>query len=357
MMDLTNCRNISIYLGGACNFACQYCDREEIKSSVGYSVMRPNQVPDILRFFDEISKTDTGRSLPVDVISFFGGEPFVHIAVMEEIINQVSSMFPGMKFFIQTNGSLIMKNQDFITRHAGNLRISISHDMSFQSINRTVYDLGEVLDFLRDVGVDMIQIQHVLPVNRQDAFSIDHYASIVKTFSQHRVDRLSLIPLRHIRGFGRFRTLVNDVPPAEVFQKLIQLVQMLYVQGIPTVVDGMEEKIEKSYFNAHKQLVLSPDGYLYPEFDFIEYKVEGARIGQWQGNITLNRSTSDDHLIWEKCHTCPARNQCGIKYLYGIFGQEPDNTCLAINGMYMAVIRHNLALRQAGNLLNVVGMK
>lgn len=359
MHKLGHCRNVSVYLGGNCNFDCRYCDRGPIKDSVGYSAMRKEHVPAIVRFLEDVSEDmpDGRKFLPLDIISFFGGEPFVFIIVMDEVIRQVSEKWPEMKFFIQTNGSLILKHEEFIRRWGDKLRISISHDFSFQGLNRTVYDIDATLELLRDAKVDFIQMQHVLPVNRPDAFSIDHFSSIVKVFARHKVDRLSLIPLRHLRGHGRFTTFVKDVPLDVLFKKLLQMVQLLWVQGVNVVVDGMESGIEKSYFDDHKQLVLGPDGYLYPEFDFVEYKVEGARVGEWLNATVLNRSTSDDHLIWDTCKACPARHQCGIKYLYRMFSDEaPDGFCAKVNQMYMMIIRHNLKLKSAPNLFDLVGV-
>ena len=386
---LNGVKTVAIFCGSKCNYNCVYCDRIPIKESVGYTALRLKDVPQIVRFLEDISETvpceechkapsvmdddgniipdicpscngtKTRNYLPIDTISFFGGEPFLFFPVMEAVVEQVIAKWPKMFFFIQTNGSYLTEpdKETFIRKYAKNLRVSISHDFSFQSLNRTEFDIGAALTLLKDAKVDFVQMQHVLPVNRPDAFSIDHVASIVKIFARYKVDRLSLIPLRHIRGFGRFTTFVKEVPLDILFRKMLQLVHKLWVEGINVVVDGMEQAIEKSYFNDHKQLVIAPDGYLYPEFDFVEYKVHGARVGEWLNKTELNRSTNDDHLIWDKCKTCPARNQCGIKYLYKMFSdEEPDGYCLHVNRMYMTIINHNLKLKKSKNLFDLVGI-
>ena len=81
--DLTKCGDISIYLGGNCNFDCDYCDRGPIKEAAGYTQMTPKDVPAIMRFLQDVS--NDGK-FPVDMLSFFGGEPFVFIKVMDRVI-------------------------------------------------------------------------------------------------------------------------------------------------------------------------------------------------------------------------------------------------------------------------------
>ena len=355
MSMLNNCDDISVYLGGHCNFNCSYCDRDNIRDSVGYSRMGVDDVGEMMSFLRNIYID--GR-LPVDVFSFFGGEPLLFVKVMDKLMDAlIADGNTHLRFFLQTNGSLLLKNEDFVRKWGPRLRISISYDFSFQGLNRTVYDIDKTLTLLKESNVDFIQMQHVLPVNRPDAFSIDHLSSIVKLFGKYKLDRLSLIPLRHIRGHNRFKTLVDEVPLPLVFQKLTQLLQLLWVYGINTVLDGMEGKIAKSYFKDHKQLILGPDGYLYPEYDFIEYAVTDARIGKWRGETVLNRDTSDDHLIDSKCHSCSARHECGIKYLFKMFSQTPDDSCLKVNQMYMLANRHNLNLRESPSLMDTVGVQ
>lgn len=357
MSLLGNCRTVAIFLGSVCNYACSYCDRDYLTNRDN---MRKDQVPSIIRFLTDLSEEVevdgvTKRYLPIDTISFFGGEPFVFVTVMDEIIAQANEIWPDMKFFIQTNGSLLLRHDWFVRKWASKLRISISYDFSFQGINRSEFDIDSTLALLKDSGVEFVQLQHVLPVNRPDAFSIDHITSIVKIFARHKVNRLSLIPLRHVRGDGRFKTFIDEVPIPALFSKMIQLTHIIKAWGINMVVDGMEHGIEKSYFDDHKQLVIAPDGYLYPEFDFIEYKVTTARVGEWEQRTVINRTTNDDHLIQSRCLECPGRGQCGIKYLYKMFNHQPDDNCLVVNRMYMSIIRHNLKLRDT-NLLQTIGI-
>lgn len=353
-LNLTKCRNISVYLGGNCNFACHYCDREMIKEHVGYSAMKVEDVPNIVRFIKDVTQ-DTDH--PLYMVSFFGGEPFVFVKVMDAVITQLTAAgYENLKFLVQTNGSLIMKNQDFITKWNKRLHISISYDFAFQETNRSAYDIEETLAFLKK-HVNHVQMQYVVPVNRPDCFTVDKLAAVVRLYEKYQMDRLSLIPLRHLRGPGRFKTFIDEVPLEHVFQKMIQFVQLLHVYNINVVVDGMVHGIEKSYFNDHKQLVIAPDGRLYPEFDFVEYKVVDAAIGEWRDRTLVEPVKDDSNIIHERCHSCEQRNKCGIKYLYKMWADKPDDNCLKASKMYEFIIRHVFKLKEVGNIVNVVGIK
>jgi radical SAM protein with 4Fe4S-binding SPASM domain len=146
------------------------------------------------------------------------------------------------------------------------------------------------------------------------------------------------------------------VPINELFKKLLQFVQILHLYNINVVVDGMVNSIEKSYFNDHKQIVLAPDGHLYPEFDFVEYKVTDARIGEWRDRIAVNPITSDNHLTHTRCHECPAKEKCGIKFLYKMWAEKPDEDCLQVSRMYEFIIRHLFKLKET-NITEVIGIK
>lgn len=352
--DLSKCGNISVYLGGNCNFDCDYCDRGPIKEAVGYTQMTPHDVPSIMRFLKDVASED--GKLPVDMISFFGGEPFVFIKVMDKIIEESLELWPDMKFLIQTNGSNIIIHEDFIKRYGKSLHVSISYDFNYQGVNRTVFDIDRTLEILKENGC-WTQMQYVMPVMRPDCFSVDNLATIVKMFGKYKINRLSLIALRHLRGPGRFKTFIDDVPLEYVMQKYVQWVQLLHVYGINAVVDGMIHDIEKSYFDNHKQLIMAPDGYLYPEYDFVEYKIHGARIGEWKNQTLIERKKDDSHLMHDRCHDCPARNKCGIKYLYKMWADAPDENCLKASQVYEFIIRHNLALKKVGNIANVIGIE
>jgi len=354
-LNLTKCRNISVYLGGNCNFNCTYCDRDMIKDAVGYSAMSMKDVPRIIEFIKEVAHDDP--DYPMYMISFFGGEPFVFVKVMDAIIKGVvDAGFDETKFLIQSNGSLILEHKEFIERWNKKLHISISYDFAYQEMHRTTYDIDATLSFLKGT-VNHVQMQSVVPVNKPDCFTVDKLQSIVQLYEKYQMDRLSLIPLRHLRGPGRFKTFISEVPLEHVFQKMLQFVQILHLYKINVVVDGMINHIEKSYFDEHKQIVIAPDGHLYPEFDFVEYKVEGARIGEWRDDIWVNTSTDDHHLSHTRCHTCPAYGKCGIKYLYKMWADKPEAECYKASQFYEMIIRHLFALKDAGELFKVIGIK
>ena len=69
---MKNVNTISIYLGDTCNFNCQYCDRDYIKSLGGQNMSK--QYIQKLKTFFEWAFNQPNR---VDRIALHGGEPFL----------------------------------------------------------------------------------------------------------------------------------------------------------------------------------------------------------------------------------------------------------------------------------------
>lgn len=363
-MQITGAEYLSIYLGNVCNFDCSYCDREYIKSTVGGQKMQRCDVDSIIHFI-ELLKTPSG-AFPVKMLNFHGGEPFVYIDVIDDILSRIDEMFPGsvFPFYIQTNGSLITKNEWFLKKWRGRLFVSISYDFVFQSENRTHFDITAAIHSLvsAGVGVDMIQFQFVIPIHKQDAFSLDTIKSIINICTKNDIKRINLIPLRHIRGKDKFRVVVDEINLPAFFGAFIKFVEVLYVLGMTVVIDGQEHDFDKHYFTNHKQLILSPDGLIYPEYDFLEYKMYDTVIGRWKKNSTAHvelvrdNVAQEENLIPHACISCTSRDQCGLKFLYKEFGKTPAGNCIKFYQMMDVAIKHAQKLRKHPTLLHSIGI-
>lgn len=351
---LEGCRDISIYLGNVCNFNCTYCDRDYIKTSIGGQHMTTADIPKIVNFLRTVGAAD----VPPDMISFHGGEPFSYVKVMDKIIEAITEVVTGeYPIFIQTNGSQITQNEWFFEKWGNRLTISISYDFLYQDINRTLFDINAVIILLKRSGVRHIQFQYVMPIHDPKVFSLNAIRSITSVCFKHGINHINLIPLRHIRGKDKFRVIVEELNIRQFFDAFVKFVQMLYVMGIDVVIDGHSQDIDKQYFDNHKQLVLSPDGYIYPEYDFLEYKRTETSIGTWKSDVKLERSGhNEDTLICEKCVTCNARSACGLKYLHKLFDSEPGDNCVHFYTMLNIAIKHSQKLKQKPNLLEWIGI-
>lgn len=362
MIQHDGIQDVSIYLGNVCNFDCSYCDRDYIKTTIGGQHFKKHDVPDIINFLQSLI-TPNGN-FPAKMISFHGGEPFVYVDVMDAILTQLELILPDndLIYFIQTNGSLITKTENFLKKWGAKLAVSISYDFLFQPNNRTEYDIQAATLTLRRAGVTKIQFQTVLPIQLPNVFSMDMIKNILNITSECGVTHINLIPLRHIRGKDKFNVILDSIDMDEFFIAFTRFVEILYVMGIYVVVDGHSKEIDKHYFSNHKQMILSPDGLIYPEYDFLEYKMTKASIGGWRSTkvipISIERTneTQEDTLILTECSNCVHRDMCGLKFLYQEFDKRPQGNCRDFYSKLGVIIKHVHKLQQHRTLLHSIGI-
>lgn len=360
--SVAGAQDISIYLGNVCNFDCSYCDRAYIKDTSGGQRLKTGDLDDIIKFLESLI-THEGI-LPVNMISFHGGEPFVYAPIMDAILTRIEQLLPNneLVYFIQSNGSLILSSEWFIKKWGNRLTVSISYDFLFQPINRTDYDIQQTVALLKQHSVMNVQYQTVLPIQDPTVFSMDMIKNIVSTCNSTGVTHINLIPLRHIRGRDKFKVILDDLDINAFFMAFVKFVEILYVMGVHVVVDGHSADIDKRYFSNHKQLILSPDGLIYPEYDFLEYKMTNAAIGKWRTTptnvITIHRADTlqESTLISDGCNVCEMKEYCGLKFLYHEFDKEPGGACREFYKRLNVIIQHVHKLQQHPTLLHSIGI-
>ena len=168
-----------------------------------------------------------------------------------------------------------------------------------------------------------------MPVSDRRVFSLDCVKDIVDKINRTRNQKrtINLIPLRHFRGGEKFTTFIEDMNIPQFADAFIRFINTLYNYNIEVFVDGNYETIDKNYFGEHYKMILSPDGYIYPEYDFCEYKSPEFRVGNWKGAVSFNNYNQEEDFIPEKCVTCPSRPVCGLKYLHKMFDTPPGDKC------------------------------
>jgi MoaA/NifB/PqqE/SkfB family radical SAM enzyme len=348
---LSKTKMLIYYLGNKCNFDCTYCDRGYIEKLGGQSAN--NSTVEGMRDFTEWAAKQKNE---ITQVSFHGGEPLLFIKRMDEMMSWLLPIAENnnWKISITTNGSLIEKNKWFFEKYSNKLTATISYDFMFQEKNREQFDIYSMAKVLND-HTEYWKWQFVLPIDDPRSLSLDSIKSVVSTCYKTNCRIVNIIPLRHHRGKDKFEVLLDNINLEQYFGAFLDYIQILYIKKINVFIDGNYYNIDKAYFGEHNKVILSPDGYIYPEFDFLEYKVENARIGSWR-NKQIWKPLGDESRIHKKCESCEMKPSCGLKYLYKLFGTYPSGKCQKFYEYTNMVIMHNSELKKQKNLVSWIGI-
>ena len=323
---MKNVNTVAIYLGDTCNFDCVYCDRSYIKNDIGGQNFTNHHLKLIKNFFTQVYKDPDCK---IDRIALHGGEPFLYVKRMDQILESLKDDFldkHGLYVSITTNASLIEKEQWFIEKWRRYLRFTFSYDFIYQKQNRTEFDIYKTIELCNYYNIP-IHWQFVQPITDRKAFSLELVADILDKVSRCKTRSINLIPLRHHRGGEKFKTFVEELDIHQFADAFMRFINMLYNYNIFVYIDGNYGVTDKNYFGDHYKLILSPDGYIYPEYDFCEYKTTEFQIGRWTDGLSPNYIPTfiknEYTKFKQKCNTCSSKDTCGLKYLYSMFDKEP----------------------------------
>lgn len=344
--------HVVIYLGDTCNFDCTYCDRAFIKYDVGSQNLKNSDFSEVVEFLKVLSETPNN----VKYVSFHGGEPLLYIKKIDRILDQAAPYINkiGAKWAMTTNGSLIPEHEWFFKKWGHNLSITLSYDFKYQEVNREPIDLDNISRIIHENNA-CILLQFVVPTNIADAYEIDTAASVINSCKKLRCHTVNIIPLRHLRGKRKFQVVLDDLDMKWFPIRFMRFIHTLYVQGLNIHIDGNYDKIDKQYLNNHSKLILGPDGYIYPEFDFLEYKNYDYRVGEWRNKIELYRVGEEDSKLLDQCRECPLKSSCGLKYLYKMFDETPQGNCVEFYKIIDLMVQHLAKLKTQPTLLHWIG--
>lgn len=331
---MKNVNSVSVYLGNTCNFDCSYCDREYIAKDIGGQSFTNRHIILVKNFFTQIFKNPDCK---VDRVVLHGGEPFLYVKRMDQILEELKEDFldgRGLFVSITTNASLLIEEEWFLQKWRKYLRFTFSYDFIYQKKNREEFDIYKTIEICNKYNIP-IHWQFVMPITDSKVFSLDCVKDIVDKVSKCKTRSINLIPLRHHRGGRKFETFVEDLNIPQFADAFMRFVNMLYNLNIMVFIDGNYGSTDKNYFGDHYKMILATDGYIYPEYDFCEYKSEAFRIGRWTDGLSSNyepvffNKNSDAEIshINTKCITCPSRSLCGLKFLHKMFNTEPGVKC------------------------------
>ena len=306
----------------------------------------------MLEFFSWVASTPN----QIERVSFHGGEPLLFIKRMDEIMEWLQPLAKQNKWKLSftSNGSLVKENEWFFEKYSGIFAATISFDFMFQQLNRELFDVDAMAEVLNK-HCDHWLWQFVLPIDHPAAFSLDLVENIVYWCYKTNCRVVNVIPLRHKRGKDKFDVIIDRLDLKQFLGGFIEFIQILYIKKLTVFIDGNYDRIDKAYFGEHQKAVLSPDGYLYPEFDFLEYKVEDSRIGNWRTK-ELWQNKGDEGRIPDSCLGCEKRPSCGLKYLYHLFDETPKGSCKEFYTYVDYAIMHNAKLQEQKTLLHHIGI-
>lgn len=358
---LSECIQVSIYLGNTCNFNCNYCDRDYIANSIGNQAVNRTQIDHIENFFNQIYKES---DLKIRQIAFHGGEPFLFVKRMDQIIERLKPILDehNLKVLVTTNTSLILENKWFLEKWKRYLRFTFSYDFIFQEENRGYVDIDAVGKLCNELNIP-IMWQFVMPVTDPRVFSLEVANDIIEKSKYSAEKSITLIPLRHYRGEEKFKDFFDEINPYTFASDFMRFINVLFSYGLRARIDGAYKVVDKNYTGKHYKVILFPDGYMYPEYDFGEYQAKDFRIGQWYNKDAVQikqlpfvptftydpDNSREDSLLHEKCRTCVVRADCGIKYLYKLFDKPPKSSCVPFYRAVNELVEYSTKLNTKDN--------
>jgi len=124
--------SLELILTNECNFNCKYCYQKNtiFQKNKEFNLLNKNKI------FKLIDMLFTEKN-EIKEIVFSGGEPFLKIDLLKEVINHISYISNNVNFVIITNGSInIQPYHDFLIEHNVKIKISIDGSRSVNSKNR-----------------------------------------------------------------------------------------------------------------------------------------------------------------------------------------------------------------------------
>jgi sulfatase maturation enzyme AslB (radical SAM superfamily) len=339
-------------MGDTCNFDCHYCDRGYIKDVIGSQNLKGSSLDYLEKLIDDM--IDEGAN--IKNFSFHGGEPFLYIKKIDVILDRLWTKIESLgveKFNMTTNGSLIAENEWFMEKWGSKFHITLSYDFNFQGRNREIFDFHKMVEVVQKNN-SSIQFQFVVPIDDPEGLSIDTVYHVIKDMRAAGSNVINLIPLRHLRGATKFKVLVEETDLKMFVKNFAMFVHTLYANGMQIYLDGNYQGIDKHYLDNHHKIILSPDGYMYPEFDFLEYQRPEYRVGQWitDDKPILYRVKPEDELLLPGCLDCPSRPFCGLKFLYSMFEKEPGKNCVEFYQIIAIFVAHLAELQKKSSMFH-----
>lgn len=368
-------RTVTFQVTDKCNLACTYCYQ------INKSTRRMN-LDDAKEFIDKLLAGDDGfggyvnpSKSPAIVIEFIGGEPFLEIDLIDQIVDYfrlrvIQLRHPWMERFcisICSNGVLYTDPtvQKFLQRNKDNISFSVTLDG-----NKELHDKCRVFP---DGGGSY----DIAEAATQDWMSRGYYMGSKITISQENLPYI-YDALMHIVGLGYDEIHANCVYEAFWTEKdagkLYELMKKfsdfmlsdkkyrdldcsLYTRnlGTPKKADDLQNWCG----GTGSMLSMDPDGWLYPCIRYMESSLGADQKPMRIGNVHTGLATCKEHQncveclnvidrrsqSTDDCFYCPIAEGCSwcsaFNYqTYGTADKRVTRICPMHKGRVLANVYH-----------------
>lgn len=180
---------------------------------------------------------------------------------------------------------------------------------------------------MKYIDKNYIQLQCVVPLNIENVFNDDFLNSILRIYSKYKLNKLSLILLKSIfTGTQMTEYTLRNINFIKLGSDLIDYINILLNKGIYLAIEGFYSESDKSSYyikEYFKQIVICPDGNVYPDYDFYTRNKVDFIIGSWKSNE--KQDLMIEHIfncLDERCKKCNKHHFCRLKFIKPVFDSD-----------------------------------
>ena len=349
--DCPNYNQIVLEVTKNCNFRCSYCAFTEGNYKYERSHTKKNMAKETafkaLDFFFENVNKDF---LPL--VTFFGGEPLLNKALIEDCVSYAKTKNPRTQFSIQTNGYLLNKKTlEFLYSNQFQLSVSVDgpkeiHDRCRRLISGkgTYNKIMSNLEFL--YGVDKDYFRKKVSISYTFG-SLGHFQELINFHNNNTMLKGLKLGINHISNVGlnddiKFSDMIKE--PFKNYQEVkemldesfwkyikdmsedIRFEDLLFTRGIVNIinrrpVDGKELILNGPCRLGRFKLFVSTEG----GFKVCDKTTRLPFIGDaWNGvNWKKVWEMEKDLLEHSKdCYKCWAMSLCEVCWVH-LYTREP----------------------------------
>lgn len=299
--------SVKIHVSNCCNLSCKYCYANQGNYGVQNDIMSIETADMVIQFIRKM-KEDNNK---VDMVTFFGGEPFLAPDIIERICEKLEDIIHN--FQIQTNGTLINDRIiAIIKRFHIHITVSIDGPKELHDYNRIssgdigTFDIVERnIDILKRAGINIVGIQATLTKEFCYRYSKTDIADFL--FKKYKVP---FIKVEYNKNDN-----IKDTYEREVEDYFERLIKGEYILDCETN-RFMKRMLSKSYVDyfceAGRGLIsISSKGKIFPCQIFLNKEEYGlGDVQKYEKNMFGKEGKIAKKSQFEKCNNCIVKYYC-----------------------------------------------